>query len=81
MGTPCPDCGGRGWFAIDVCPHAFAGGGVGEVLQAARIAEKGIWPEAGGLGDQTVWCRNMFDFIWAEQARHRAEAMKGIGDG
>lgn len=52
-----------------------------KAIQLARLADKGIWPAAGGLGDQTTLCRDAFDFIWSEQARCRAAIEKRATDG
>jgi len=45
------------------------------LLRMAALAEKGHWPVAGGVGDQTARCVELFEAVWAEQARVKAERM------
>jgi hypothetical protein len=67
-GSGCAACSGRGRFAIDDCPHKLIDRTTGEALRAARFAEKGVLPVAGGTLDQTQSCLDALDIIWSDQA-------------
>jgi hypothetical protein len=47
----------------------------------ATHAEKGMFPVAGGLLDQSAWFIDLWSSLNSEQARIDAERMKGLGDG
>jgi hypothetical protein len=56
-------------------------GDIWELLQAARLAEKGILPLPGGWLDQTQWFVEAVDFVWGEQSVAKAETMRGFSNG
>lgn len=59
----------------------MVGGQIIELLRMADMAkERHLWPVAGGLGDQTIRCREAFEAVWAEVARHEAEQAREMQD-
>lgn len=46
------------------CPLDFILPSAWEILEAARFAEKGHWPVAGGWLDQTQSCLNGVRMAW-----------------
>lgn len=71
--TACPRCGGRGELALAECPLAVLPADVWDLLEYAGFAEKGHWPEAGGMLDQAGPFVRACRRIWNEQARLRAQ--------
>lgn len=57
--SPCPHCHGAGWTPFTGCPSAFVqeptGGPIDiwDLIEAANMADKGVWPMGGGTQDQT----------------------------
>jgi len=82
----CPECGVRGSFTVDVCPLAFAGREIFEVLFYADLFKRGLPPVAGGALDQSAWFTQAAHFAWAEASRFRTPeaalmAAAGAGEG
>lgn len=55
------------------CPLEYAGEDVWEAIEMAGFFDKGLPPVHGGVLDQTQIFLDAARFIWAEQARWRAE--------
>lgn len=62
----CPSCVG-GTVRIESCPREIAGAYL-SLYGLAELSEKGSWPEAGGVLDQTEWWRTRCMALLAERA-------------
>ncbi len=78
-GRGCASCGQRGSHEIVGCPYKLLDSGTHSALLAASLAEKGMWPVSGGWMDQTQSCLDAVLYIWAEQARYKADMAKSDG--
>lgn len=74
-GTPadCQGCGGRGFELVTQCPRTLITPDIWEAMEAAYFADKGVYPESGGVNDQTAHCLTAFRLIWNEEAKAKAE--------
>jgi hypothetical protein len=69
----CLSCGGSGRVRIERCPMGGLGEGVWAILQAADLAERGLWPVRGGADDQAAVFLEAALRVWRETAYWRAE--------
>lgn len=60
-------------FEIPGCPREMVTGDVWELIQHSRMYEKGLAPLAGGTLDQTRSFTEACGFVWAEEARWKAQ--------
>jgi hypothetical protein len=73
----CDSCGGAGQFEIAGCPHACVSFDVRLAMKAAKRAEAGAWPVAGGWLDQTQKCLDAMEFIESEQQSWELRRLQG----
>ena len=67
----CPECGGRGDYEVGVPIEEYVTHDVWQVIQYAKLYEKGLPPVAGGALDQAAVFVDACLFIWQEQAYWR----------
>lgn len=77
-GEGCPECGPNGEFEVPPCPKRFVTNDVWQALGYARLYAKGSPPVAGGALDQTRVFTDACAFVWFEQDRWQAEALKKV---
>jgi len=75
-GRGCDDCDGRGAIRLTGCPRTAIPRAAWETIDAAEMLEKGLPPEHGGMLDQAADFIRAARFVWAEQARCRAQEMR-----
>ena len=76
MGGECAVCGGEGTIVIDRCPREFVGWDMSDAVGYAIHADKGQWPVAGGLLDQSWWFLELYSRFTGDVNRIEAEAAK-----
>ena len=62
------------------CPKRVIPAEAWEVLDHAELYAKGLAPEPGGSLDQAACFVSACRFVWAENARIRADAMERLED-
>lgn len=55
------------------CPKRCVGGDVWDLLLAASMAEKGLWPVDGGWLNNTQVCLDGVRFAWGDRNHAKAE--------
>ena len=80
--TECAACGGfgcekcdNGVIKLTGCPLQEIPSDVWDMLEYAELYRKGLAPEPGGVLDQAVGFTAACRFVWAEEARLKAELM------
>ena len=55
--------------------------GIADALRAARFAEHGAFPVAGGWHDQTPQCLDAIECVWSENDSQKAAFMRASRNG
>lgn len=71
--TPCEACDGTGFFDVAKCPKDYVGHRVSVASNSLAYLDKGILPDAGGLGDQSAWLVATWDALQADCQRIEEE--------
>jgi len=71
----CTGCQGRGRFEVGGCLIAYAGDEVWGAVEAAELAEKGLWPNGGGWLDEQESGMAAIRRVWSVKDRIEAERM------
>lgn len=66
-GDGCAACDDYGRIKITGCPRALVTDDVWQAFQAAALARKGSWPNAGGWLDQPRTLVDGVQMIWSDE--------------
>ncbi len=72
-GPGCSTCSGTGQLTVRQCPISLIDAETHRFMRLARMAERGVLPGPGSLGEQNEYDVHAIEYTWGSLSRARAE--------